>query len=278
MTTELIAGKAVETAPRWRLFGRHLVEMVLAMSVGMALLGSLWAAVVAALGIEAVAGRPEIGALVAATTMTIGMGVWMRYRGHAAGRIVEMGAAMYVPYLVLVAGFWFGLVPGTDVEMGGHLLMLPAMVVAMLARRAEYSLHHAPAVEGTLLSAVGRRWPTWIALAMGLGNWEDPWVPPVWTLLMMPAAYLLIGGVRGRLRDPRLLAVQLAGLALYLVLAVAAINAEPATAVWIVAAGWGFHAVWDLAHHRADAVVPRAYAEWCGVLDLVVALTIVVFW
>ncbi|GAB3819170.1 hypothetical protein [Micromonospora zhanjiangensis] len=36
----------------------------------------------------------------------------------------------------------------------------------------------------------------------------------------------------------------------------------------LVAAGWFGHAVWDAAHHRARRVVPRGYAQWCGVVDL----------
>jgi hypothetical protein len=65
---------------------------------------------------------------------------------------------------------------------------------------------------------------------------------------------------------------------LYLVLAGVAAYVEPRTAAWIVAAGWGLHALWDLAHHRADLVAPRWWSEWCGVVDAVIAVTIVLLW
>jgi hypothetical protein len=36
-----------------------------------------------------------------------------------------------------------------------------------------------------------------------------------------------------------------------------------------------FHGVWDFVHLRADKVVARSYAEWCGVLDVLVAAQLV---
>ncbi|MHC8503747.1 hypothetical protein ACVGVP_09520 [Pseudonocardia artemisiae] len=36
-----------------------------------------------------------------ATNMTIGMSLWMRYRGHGWRSITEMGASMYIPFIVL---------------------------------------------------------------------------------------------------------------------------------------------------------------------------------
>jgi hypothetical protein len=252
--------------------------MVVAMGVGMVLLAPVWVAVFELAGIDGLLDRPDLLAVISATDMTVAMTVWMLYRGHGGRRTLEMAAAMYVPYLVLIVPYWLGMFPGEEIMMGGHTLMLPAMAIAMLARRTEYSQHHySPYPVHSFVSVVARRWPTWVALAVTMDNWQHPSVPDPWVMLILPAAYLVIGGVRGRLRDPRMLALQLAGLALYLVLAVAAVNAGPVAATWIVAAGWGFHALWDFAHHRANAVVPRGYAEWCGVVDLVIAVTIVLF-
>lgn len=265
MTTSLI-----EAPPRWRDFLRHGAEMVLAMVVGMALLAPAWEAV-----LVGTLTRPDVAALIDATDMTVAMTVWMLYRGHSRARVVEMAVAMYVPYLVLLVPYWLGVLPGERIMMGGHALMLPAMVVAMLAHRAEYSRPHGSPTTHPLIGVLGRRWATWLALAMSLDNWEEASVPAPWTLLLLPAAYLIIGGYRGRLRDRRMLALQMAGLVLYIVLAVVAASVEPATAAWVVAAGWGIHALWDYAHHRADAVVPRGWSEWCGVVDLVIAVTIV---
>jgi len=49
---------------------------------------------------------------------------------------------MYVPFLVLLAPFWTGLVSAGVLLGGGHLLMLPAMLGVMLYRRDEYSQDH----------------------------------------------------------------------------------------------------------------------------------------
>jgi hypothetical protein len=262
-----------------RHFFRHAAEMAVAMTVGMALLGPVWVALLGWVGLGGALARPDLAGLVAATDMTVAMAVWMRYRGHGRAAIVEMAAAMYVPYLVLIVPWWLGMLPGEDVTMGGHALMLPAMAVAMLVRREEYSRPHGSAHSAhPLIGVLGKRWPTWVGLALTLDFWQDPSVPPPWLMVLLPTAYLVFGGLRGHLRDPRLLALQLAGLALYVVLIVVAVNAGPTAAAWIVAAGFGFHALWDLAHHRADVVAPRWYTESCAVVDAVIAITIVLFW
>ena len=264
------------TAPRWRHFFRHALEMFVAMTVGLVLLAPVWVAALERIGLSDSLTRPALDSLIAATDMAIAMTIWMLYRGHGRARVAEMAVAMFVPYLVLLVPYWLGLLPGEDVVMGGHTLMIPAMAIAMLARRDEYARHDG-SVEAVhpLIAVLGQRWPTWIALAVSLDNWQDPSVPAPWTLLLLPAAYLLFGSIRSQLGDSRTLALQLAGLALYVMLAVIASNAGPTAAAWVVAAAWGSHALWDLAHFRADAVVPRWWSEWCGVVDAVIAVTIV---
>ncbi|TWP51138.1 hypothetical protein FKR81_16055 [Lentzea tibetensis] len=254
----------IGTEARWRHFFRHAAEMVVAMLVGMALADQL----------VGTPQRPDVAAFVAATGMTVAMTVWMLHRGHGWARVVEMAAAMYLPYLVLLVPHWLGFLPGEHVVMGGHVLMLPAMAFAMLAHREEYSRHHSGTAH-PLVRVLAHRAPTWIALAMVGDNWQSPSAPEPWTLLLLPSAYLFFGVVRGQFADRRMLAVQVAGFALYLALAVLAANVE--WSLWVVAAGWGLHAVWDFAHHRADRVAPRWWSEWCGVVDLVIAATIVLF-
>lgn len=267
-----------KTAPRWRHFLRHAVEMAVAMFVGMELLAPVWAGVLG----QALVTRPEVAALAAATDMTVAMTVWMLYRGHGRARVFEMAAAMYVPYLLVLIPFWLGLFPGEDVLMGGHALMLPAMAIAILIHRREYSLPHGSAHGDhrvhPLIGVLGHRAPTWIALAMTMGAWSGPTAPLSWVMLILPSAYLVFGVFRGSFHDRRMLAIQLAGFVFYLALAVVAVNVDHDTAVWVIAAAWGSHAVWDFLHHRADVVVPRWWSEWCGVVDFVIASTIVLFW
>jgi hypothetical protein len=49
---------------------------------------------------------------------------------------------MYVPFVVLLVPFWAEVLPGNVIMVGGHVLMLPAMAVAMLHRRGEYAGGH----------------------------------------------------------------------------------------------------------------------------------------
>ncbi|MEU8079909.1 hypothetical protein AB0B31_31225 [Catellatospora citrea] len=114
-------------------FALHFAEMAVAMVVGMVALGPLWSLAWPGLSDLTV---PNV--LVMATNMTIGMALWMRFRRHGWARIAEMSAAMYLPFLVLLVPYAFGAVSGEALMMGGHLLMLPAMLAAMLWRHHEY--------------------------------------------------------------------------------------------------------------------------------------------
>ena len=124
-----------------------------------------------------------------------------------------------------------------------------------------------------LLGALARRWPAWLGLASAL-----IWLPQelaAWTLIALQGLYLVIGALRRAFTTRRLLALQLAGLAAYAALALAASVVTPQAAAVVVGAGWLVHAAWDVAHHRAGVVVPRAYAEWCAVVDTVVGIAII---
>jgi hypothetical protein len=146
MTTTTSTGFASErrVRPDYRAIGRfawHFVQMLIAMAVGMAL-GPVWGLLLEPFGVD-LQSHPAPDAMVMATDMAIGMAVWMRIRGHSRRSIGEMSAAMYLPFLVLLVPYSLGNLSG-DALMGvGHILMLPAMLVAMLARRDEYTgAHH----------------------------------------------------------------------------------------------------------------------------------------
>ncbi|MEU5781768.1 hypothetical protein [Micromonospora lupini] len=242
----------------------HLAEMALAMVAGMVLLGPLWEVSGTALGVAGALARPEVAALVMATNMTVGMTVWMRYRAHHWSGVAEMAAAMYVPFLLLLVPFWAGLLDGDAVLLGGHLLMVPAMVLVALRHR-----HEPPAVisRHPAVVALARRWPAGLALLLTLDMWVDPTVLSPWTMLVLPGGYLLIGLARRTLRGPGVLATQLVGLVAWVTVTLVAVAAGGRTAAWLVAFGWLAHSGWDLINHRTGRVVPRGYAEFCGVLD-----------
>ena len=139
---------AIRTEPtptswqRWWPFTRHLLEMVLAMVVGMIVLDpvcrfGLWLG-----GTDGALDDDTFAAMTMATNMSIGMAAWMRYRGRAWRPIVEMTTAMSLPFLVLFPALWSGAVSGGWFLVAANALMLPAMLAAMLCRRAEYSGPH----------------------------------------------------------------------------------------------------------------------------------------
>lgn len=119
--------------PSVRRFALHGLEMVIAMLAGMLLLGPVWAWALPGLDADTTA-----QALVMATNMSIGMAVWMRIRGHGLPAIAEMSAAMYLSFLVLLPFHWAGALSEMAFMTAGHVLMVPAMLVAMLRRRREY--------------------------------------------------------------------------------------------------------------------------------------------
>ncbi|GAB3745442.1 hypothetical protein GCM10027598_82050 [Amycolatopsis oliviviridis] len=114
-------------------FIRHAVEMLIAMVAGMIVLEPVWSFLWPGL-----AGNVTASALVMATNMSLGMALWMRIRRHGWASIAEMSAAMYLPYVLFLPFFWTGLVSGTTLMTAGHVLMVPAMLAAMVRRRAEY--------------------------------------------------------------------------------------------------------------------------------------------
>jgi flagellar biosynthetic protein FliP len=142
MTTELTSNRRATSGARIRSrpnvrFALHFVEMMVAMFVGMFALAPVWS--LAAPGLTE---RPDAHAIIMATNMSIGMAVWMWIRRHAWARIAEMSAAMYVPFLALLVPYWLGALSADGLMMLGHALMVPAMLAAMLWRRAEYSGQH----------------------------------------------------------------------------------------------------------------------------------------
>ena len=122
-------------------FLRHYLEMVIAMLAGMFLLGPITFMVLGMHGPAAATANPMLRTVLMVIYMNIGMGGWMRYRGHSWERIGEMAFAMTLPFFLLVPAMWIGVVSEAFVNVVGHLAMLVFMYGAMLFRRAEYSGH-----------------------------------------------------------------------------------------------------------------------------------------
>ncbi len=126
-------------------FARHYAEMVVAMLLGMFVLGFALVAVLELVGVDASdwdVDAPALYLLTMVVTMTIPMVWWMRYRGHRWRLAWEMTAAMFLPAVAAIGLLW------TDVENDVHMLMglehtamFTAMFVAMFLRRHEYTGH-----------------------------------------------------------------------------------------------------------------------------------------
>jgi uncharacterized membrane protein YhaH (DUF805 family) len=126
-----------------RNFIRHYFEMLAAMFLGMAVLGTPALFALGAAGLSSAELRsaaPAVLLLGMGITMTVPMVAWMRYRGHDWSASNEMAASMLIP----TAGVIGLLATGRIVDVGTlltieHVVMLPSMLVAMLLRREEYS-------------------------------------------------------------------------------------------------------------------------------------------
>jgi flagellar biosynthetic protein FliP len=125
-----------------RNFVQHLLEMTIAMFVGMFVLGMPAKMLFDALDWTVMTESVVPSTLVMATTMSVGMAVWMRVRGCGWPATLEMSLAMFVPFAVMYPFYWAGMIDGMAVMMVGHILMAPAMIMAMLFRRKEYA--HCP--------------------------------------------------------------------------------------------------------------------------------------
>jgi hypothetical protein len=118
-------------------FLRHYAEMLIAMFLGMGVLAGVPAA--AGFKVEAL----ELALLWMAFTMSVPMVAWMRYRGHGWAPSWEMTASMFIPSFAAIALLWMGVAEEHGTLMAvQHAGMFPAMLVAMLLRRDEYSGHH----------------------------------------------------------------------------------------------------------------------------------------
>jgi hypothetical protein len=124
-------------------FAKHYLEMVLVMLAGMFVLGGALLAIAAALGAspnEIQDDAPGLFLTGMGFSMVAPMVWWMRRRGHSWAANRAMAAAMIAPTAATLVFLATGAI--TDLHsllMIEHIAMFPAMLVAMLPYRAEFT-------------------------------------------------------------------------------------------------------------------------------------------
>jgi hypothetical protein len=161
-TSELAAGRAAALAPQARpvhepassrahlsaptsrlAFARHVVEMVVAMLVGMGVVAGVASLAFAAAGSSLTGQSGAFRVMLVGLSMTVPMVAWMAHRGHGTTSSMEMAAAMPVPSAVAAGLAAVGVLGAGAALAVQHAAMVPAMLAVMLWRYDEYARPHA---------------------------------------------------------------------------------------------------------------------------------------
>jgi hypothetical protein len=86
--------------------------------------------------------------------------------------------------------------------------------------------------------------------------------------------FLALGAARGQLRKGGSLPLQSIGMLGFGAVGLLALSVSPTLGGYLVAAALIGHAAWDAVHFRLNRVVPRSYAEFCAVVDLLLGTAI----
>jgi hypothetical protein len=127
-------------------FGLHYLEMVAVMFAGMGVFAAglaLSGAVLGYGGAELETDAPSLFLAGMGFSMTAPMVWWMTFRGHSPAATRAMALSMIAPTVAVIVMLAVGL--STDSHallMIQHTVMLPAMLVAMLPFRREYTHGH----------------------------------------------------------------------------------------------------------------------------------------
>ena len=132
----------VRPSRAWRRFALHYAEMVVAMFVGMLVLGGALRVVLSMAGVDySMESAPVLTLVEMGWTMAFGMGAWMRFRGHGWAGTVEMSLSMLVPAVVAATLVALDVVDAHVAMVAEHVAMFPLMLLVMLRRREEYLAH-----------------------------------------------------------------------------------------------------------------------------------------
>jgi hypothetical protein len=118
-------------------FGRHLLEMGLAMMVGMMVSAAIFLTAVGMTAEEAMREHAVLFVVLQALGMTVAMVAWMRHRRHNWRSSWEMAMAMIVPAVPLICLRLLEVISGPICSLY-CLATIAAMIALMLYRRSDY--------------------------------------------------------------------------------------------------------------------------------------------
>ncbi|WUH98539.1 hypothetical protein OHR68_34315 [Spirillospora sp. NBC_00431] len=100
-------------------------------------------------------------------------------------------------------------------------------------------------------------------------------VDPAAVVAGVALAVLVWGAVKRRVFRSKALQAQALGMIGFGAVALTGLIIDPDAGRYIVAAGWFAHGLWDIVHLKLDKVVLRSYAQWCAVVDILIAAGLV---
>jgi len=177
------------------------------------------------------------------------------------GRLGERDGLRWWPSLL---GLAIAVAAGIDVDDGagmGVIVAVAAFIYVAVAAQGSPRAAWAWFVGGVVVITAAK-------------IFDAEWLP-IAVFLVLAAVLAIWGAARGRWREPGGLRVQAAAMVLFGAAALVGYVLDSAAGGLLVAAGLVAHGVWDLVHHRHNRVVVGSYAEFCGVLDVVLAGLIV---
>jgi hypothetical protein len=129
-------------------------------------------------------------------------------------------------------------------------------------------------------AALGRPGAAWPAFGLtfvlvGLGMSVSGFDPVPW-LIAGAVVLVVIGLAPQRWRPVWSLPTQAAAMLVLGATAVIALRVDATAGGVLVSLGLLAHVAWDVYHHRNGRVVARSFAEFCGVLDILVAVGVLV--
>ncbi|MGI5213402.1 hypothetical protein [Plantactinospora sp. CA-290183] len=132
-----------------------------------------------------------------------------------------------------------------------------------------------------VLAKLRRRRATWPVVITGFGLvilTRIVGVDPAFVLTVIALLVLIWSVADGQLTRDRTLQMQALGFGVFAAVSfagLAILTQEPTIAGYLVAAAWLAHGIWDLVHLKLDRVVAPSFAEWCAVIDILIAVQLV---